>query len=310
MFSFSPRRSITTRRSVCRLAIVTAIFALTFTLAAQAQTYRVIHYFSGADGYYPRDLTIDQAGNLYGAAGAGGSHNVGVIYRMTQHGSAWTFVPLYNFNGGDDGDGRGELSLGPVESCMAPQCPAVLDIMARSLASRHLHHSATQFCVRGPRHNCTSSLASQMMARFLGTPTSFSTSRATSMERQPLAGRDRAQDRPGAVRCTSFRRITATGVRRSFIHSKVARMVTILWVAWCSIRPVTCSAPRTQVEITMEERFTNSPQVMALGQRTQSSPLTGSTARSPMHRCSSTPAETYTVQPRTTVNTITAMHSN
>ena len=49
MFSFSPRRSITTRRSVCRLAIVTAIFALTFTLAAQAQTYRVIHYFSGAD---------------------------------------------------------------------------------------------------------------------------------------------------------------------------------------------------------------------------------------------------------------------
>jgi uncharacterized repeat protein (TIGR03803 family) len=117
MFSSRPRPSIITRRNVFNLAIGTAIFALTFTLAVQAQTYRVIHHFTGADGDYPHDLTIDQAGNLYGAAAAGGSHNAGVIYKMTKHGSGWTFVPLYNFNvtgnGGNDGDEPWGVVIGP-----------------------------------------------------------------------------------------------------------------------------------------------------------------------------------------------------
>lgn len=116
MFSFRPRRSITTCHSLCRPAIVTAIFALTFSLATQAQTYRVIHYFTGVDGNSPHDLAIDQAGNLYGAATAGGSYKAGVIYRMSKQGSGWTFVSLYNFkvsNGGDDGDGPWGVVIGP-----------------------------------------------------------------------------------------------------------------------------------------------------------------------------------------------------
>ena len=114
MFSSRPRPSIITRRNVFNLAIGTAIFALTFTLAVQAQTYRVIHHFTGADGDYPHDLTIDQAGNLYGAAAAGGSHNAGVIYKMTKRGSGWTFAPLYNFNFSEDGGNDGWYPWGVV----------------------------------------------------------------------------------------------------------------------------------------------------------------------------------------------------
>jgi uncharacterized repeat protein (TIGR03803 family) len=95
---------------------VTAIFALTFALSAQAQTYQVIHYFTGADGTYPEDLTVDQAGNLYGAALSGGSGKAGVIYRMTKYDSGWTFVPLYNFkspSSGNDGASPWGVVIGP-----------------------------------------------------------------------------------------------------------------------------------------------------------------------------------------------------
>ncbi len=116
MSSSRPRPSIITRRSVCSLAIGTAIFALTFALAAQAQTYTVIHYFSGADGNYPDGLTVDHAGNLYGATNAGGPDKAGVVYRMTNRGSGWTFVLLYNFklsNGSHDGVEPWGVVIGP-----------------------------------------------------------------------------------------------------------------------------------------------------------------------------------------------------
>jgi hypothetical protein len=65
MCSLKPRRSVSRRRSVCRLAIVTAVFALTFASAAQAQTYSVLHSFTGAgDGSHPAGLAIDHGGNL------------------------------------------------------------------------------------------------------------------------------------------------------------------------------------------------------------------------------------------------------
>ena len=99
MFSLKPRRPVTLSRNACGRAVVAAIFAFTFALTAQAQTYTVIHYFTGADdGYLPWELTIDQAGNLYGTTlfgGPGGPDN-GEVFKMTKRGSAWTLVPLYD----------------------------------------------------------------------------------------------------------------------------------------------------------------------------------------------------------------------
>ncbi len=82
------------------------------TQAAYAQTYSVIHNFSGVgDGATPMaGLTLDRAGNLYGTANFGGNSGgncgiggCGVVYRLTKHNSAWALTPLYSFLGGDDG---------------------------------------------------------------------------------------------------------------------------------------------------------------------------------------------------------------
>src|ERR1700757_1172477 len=79
--------------------------------AVQAQTYSVIHNFTGGgDGATPMaGLTIDGAGNFYGAANFGGnvggncgSSGCGVVYRLANHNSHWTLMPLYSFLGGSD----------------------------------------------------------------------------------------------------------------------------------------------------------------------------------------------------------------
>ena len=69
IFDIKPRMVLVT---VCFLAIfATSIVAAP---AAQAQTFTVLHNFTGGrDGANPLDgLTIDRNGNLYGTASAGG----------------------------------------------------------------------------------------------------------------------------------------------------------------------------------------------------------------------------------------------
>jgi uncharacterized repeat protein (TIGR03803 family) len=62
----------------------------------------VLHRFTGqADGAFPQDLTTDQAGNIYGAAG--GSYmqgNAGTLFKFDTTGKMTT---LYTFPGGADG---------------------------------------------------------------------------------------------------------------------------------------------------------------------------------------------------------------
>jgi uncharacterized repeat protein (TIGR03803 family) len=93
------------------LAIILTLTAIA-TESAHAQSYSVIHNFTGGqDGATPMaGLTIDNAGNLYGAANFGGktggncgSAGCGVVYRMARRNSSWVLTPLYSFAGGNDG---------------------------------------------------------------------------------------------------------------------------------------------------------------------------------------------------------------
>ncbi len=82
--------------------------------SAQAQTYQVIHNFTGADGATPYSLTIDRGGSLYGTTYAGGQADAGTVYKLTPKNSGWVFSSLYSFSGGADGANPGAtVKIGP-----------------------------------------------------------------------------------------------------------------------------------------------------------------------------------------------------
>jgi uncharacterized repeat protein (TIGR03803 family) len=84
--------------------------------AAQAQTLNVLHFFTGGqDGGVPEGLVaVDRAGNVYGSATSGGSHNAGTVFRSSNKNGAWILTPLYQFQGGNDGsDPLAGVTLGP-----------------------------------------------------------------------------------------------------------------------------------------------------------------------------------------------------
>ncbi len=101
------------------LAVVLAL-AIVATPGAQAQTYNVIHTFTGGlDGGGPSaGLTMDAAGNFYGTTCgmrcAAGASNAGTVFRLSKKGSGWVFTPLYVFRGGGDGaDPVARVIIGP-----------------------------------------------------------------------------------------------------------------------------------------------------------------------------------------------------
>jgi len=76
-------------------------------------TARAIHEFTGRkDGGYPyAGVIFDAAGNLYGAAQGGGTHNHGTLYKLTPGpGGTWQESVLHRFKGGSDGENpRGDV---------------------------------------------------------------------------------------------------------------------------------------------------------------------------------------------------------
>jgi hypothetical protein len=98
------------------------VCALTMLQPMQAQTFTVLHNFTGGqDGEEPyAGVTMDRAGNLYGTAPAGGNRgsdcygSCGTVYRLVHAGSGWLFSPLYDFLGGADGSNpMAGVTIGP-----------------------------------------------------------------------------------------------------------------------------------------------------------------------------------------------------
>ena len=90
------------------------VFELTPSGGGWTQT--VLYSFTGlADGGQPyKGVTLDSAGNLYGATVVGGSFSgpcveagCGVVYKLTNNGGTWTQTVIHTFTGGNDGQGPG-----------------------------------------------------------------------------------------------------------------------------------------------------------------------------------------------------------
>ncbi len=108
--------------SLLTLIVAFVVAAMTIGVpAAQAQTFSVIHSFTGgSDGSNPASgLTPDSAGNFYGATGLGGHSSeycgstCGMVFKFSRGGSGWIYSPLYLFPGQDGGAGGGPLTFGP-----------------------------------------------------------------------------------------------------------------------------------------------------------------------------------------------------
>jgi len=89
------------------LIVCMLLFPLAITSRVQAQTFTLLHSFTGGrgDGANPfASLTRDKAGNLYGATLHGGAgHDAGTVFKLDTTG---TMTILYNFTG-ERGDGKG-----------------------------------------------------------------------------------------------------------------------------------------------------------------------------------------------------------
>ena len=103
------------RSTVCwAFAIAIALVAL--ASSAHAQTFQVIHYFTGGqDGSGPSaTLTIDRAGHIYSVAQFGATGDHGAVFELKHLESGWTFNPIYEFMGGNDGSNpQGGVVFGP-----------------------------------------------------------------------------------------------------------------------------------------------------------------------------------------------------
>ncbi len=112
------RRSAFTSRLQLPTISIMLLCALMMTPRLQAQTFTVLHNFSGAgDGADPLSgLTPDRGGNLYGTAYAGGVNSpAGTVFKLTHSGSGWLLNPLHEFseNGNGGANPAGGVIFGP-----------------------------------------------------------------------------------------------------------------------------------------------------------------------------------------------------
>jgi len=80
------------------------VYELTPSLGGWRES--VLHAFgTGGNGIIPNGgVVLDNDGNLYGAAGAGGQYSEGTVFQLTPNGGGWNIRVLYAFQGQYDGE--------------------------------------------------------------------------------------------------------------------------------------------------------------------------------------------------------------
>ena len=99
--SLSLSRRLSRPVNVVSLALAVFVLTLVTSGLAGAQTFQVLHSFSGPDGAKPRaGLTLDASGKIYGTVSTGHSgSNWGGAFQMRNHNGSWIFNTLYIFDG-------------------------------------------------------------------------------------------------------------------------------------------------------------------------------------------------------------------
>jgi uncharacterized repeat protein (TIGR03803 family) len=96
-------------RAVARALTITFLSGTLVTQSARAQTYNVLHSFSGVpDTATPyAGLILDSAGNLYGTTYSGGKLGRGAVFKLDKSGNESV---LYSFSGPDGAQPYGGLA--------------------------------------------------------------------------------------------------------------------------------------------------------------------------------------------------------
>jgi uncharacterized repeat protein (TIGR03803 family) len=80
------------------------VLIVSLSLSMKAQTYSVIHSFTGSNGAFPQAGVTLRAGNLYGTTTEGGApYANGNVYELARLGDNWVPSSLYIFTQGQDG---------------------------------------------------------------------------------------------------------------------------------------------------------------------------------------------------------------
>jgi len=67
-------------------------------------SFTVLYSFTGNSACGPEsNLTMDQAGNLYGTTVCDGAYGYGSVFKLKASGGGWTYTSVYDFKGGADG---------------------------------------------------------------------------------------------------------------------------------------------------------------------------------------------------------------
>ena len=65
--------------------------------------FKLLYSFSGSAGPVSGNLTMDSAGNLYGATDQDGLQDLGMVFKLSPSNGSWTLTDLHDFTGGSDG---------------------------------------------------------------------------------------------------------------------------------------------------------------------------------------------------------------